>query len=66
MHSPLKCSFTVCLCVNECSPLPQLDTLQLYSYDCVMYGCVHVAVTLSTSVCLTLHFVVPTSQYDVE
>lgn len=46
--------------------LPQLDTLQLYSYDCVMYGCVHVAVTLSMSVCLTLHFVVPTSQYDAE
>lgn len=54
------------MCVNECLPLPQLDTLQLYSYDCVMYAYVHAAVTLSTSVCLTLHFVVPTSQYDVE
>lgn len=50
----------MCPCVNECSPLPQLDTLQLYSYDCVMYGRVHVAVTLSTAVCLTLHFVIPT------
>ena len=66
MHSPLKRSPTERLCVIECSPSPQLETLQLYSYECVMYGCVHVAVTLSTSVCLTLHFVVAISQYDVE
>lgn len=54
------------LCVNECSPSPQLVTLQLCSYNCVMYACVHASVTLSTRVCLTLHFVVATSQYDVE
>lgn len=45
---------------------PQLDTLQLYSYDSVVYGCVHAAVTGSASVCLTLHFVVLLSQFDVE
>lgn len=52
----------VSLCVNERLLLPQLDTLQLYSYDFVMYGCVDAVVTLSASVCLTLLFVVATSQ----
>lgn len=65
MHSPLKCSSTAHLRVNECRVVPQQDTLELYSYDCVIYGGVHAAVTLSTSVCLTLHFAVPTNHYDV-
>lgn len=53
-------------CVNKCSPIPQLETLQLHSYDCITHGCVHAAVTLSACVCLTLHSAVATSQYDVE
>lgn len=47
-------------------PSTTVDILQLYPYACVMYGCVHAAVILSTAVCLTSHFVVPKSQYDVE
>lgn len=76
MHSPLRCSSTRCLPACKWTFalfffsfsffLPHLDTLQLYSYDSVVYGCVHAAVTGSASVCLTLHFVVLLSQFDVE